>query len=93
MFGVGFQEMVTIGVLFLVVFGPDKLAGTTRELGRFMREARRSVEEFKAELVSEEDPFSEHEPKRAEQQQEDGGDMPTEGNEEDKNRARASARS
>jgi sec-independent protein translocase protein TatB len=61
MFGVGFQEMVIIGLLFLVVFGPDKLTGTARELGRFMIKARRSVEEFKAELESEEDPYGERE--------------------------------
>jgi Sec-independent protein translocase protein TatA len=28
MFGVGLQEMMTIGLLFLVVFGPHKLTGT-----------------------------------------------------------------
>ena len=61
MFGVGIQEMVIIGLLFLVVFGPDKLTQTAREVGRFAREARRSVEEFKAELVSEEEPYSERE--------------------------------
>ena len=93
MFGVGFQEMVIIGVLFLVVFGPDKFTGTAREFGRFMRETRRSVEEFKAELVSEEDPYGERESEQAQRPQEDGGDLPTEGSEEDKNRARASTRS
>jgi sec-independent protein translocase protein TatB len=67
MFGVGFQEIVIIGLLFLVVFGPNKLTGTARELGRFMREARRSVEQFKAELMSEEDPYDEHESERPEQ--------------------------
>jgi len=48
-----------------VVFGPDKLTGTARELGRFVREARRSVEEFKAELVSEEEPHSARELEQA----------------------------
>jgi sec-independent protein translocase protein TatB len=67
MFGVGFHEMLIIGLLFLVVFGPDKLTGMARELGRFMREARRSVEEFKAELMSEEHPYDGHESERAEQ--------------------------
>ena len=65
MFGVGLQEMMIIGLLFLVVFGPDKLTGTARELGRFVREARRSVEEFKAELVSEEEPHSARELEQA----------------------------
>jgi Sec-independent protein translocase protein TatA len=49
----------------LVVFGPDKLTGTARELGRFVSETRRSVEEFKAELVSEEEPHGKREPEQA----------------------------
>jgi TatA/E family protein of Tat protein translocase len=56
MFGVGAQELVVIGLLLLVVFGPDKLTGVAHELGRFVSEARRSVDEFKAELTSEDDP-------------------------------------
>ncbi len=54
-FGVGFQEMVIIGLLFLVLFGPSKLPQMARDLGRFVSEARRSVDEFKSELVSGED--------------------------------------
>ncbi len=53
MFGVGAPEMVVIGLLLLVVFGPGKLPGMARDLGRFVNEARRSVEEFKKDLVSE----------------------------------------
>ena len=53
MFGVGAPEMVVIGLLLLVVFGPNKLPGMARDLGRFVSEARRSVEEFKKDLVSE----------------------------------------
>ena len=53
MFGVGAPEMVVIGLLLLVVFGPGKLPGMARDLGRFASEARRSVDEFKKDLVSE----------------------------------------
>jgi len=53
-FGVGAPEMVVIGLLLLVVFGPGKLPGMARDLGRFASEARRSVDEFKKDLVSEE---------------------------------------
>ena len=53
MFGVGAPEMVVIGLLLLVVFGPNRLPGMARDLGRFVSEARRSVEEFKKDLVSE----------------------------------------
>jgi len=54
-FGIGMQEMVIVGLLFLVIFGPSKLPAMARDLGRFVSEARRSVEEFKEDLVSEED--------------------------------------
>lgn len=49
------QEMVIVGLLFLVIFGPSKLPAMARDLGRFVSEARRSVEEFKEDLVSEEE--------------------------------------
>lgn len=35
-FGIGTQEMVIIGLLFLVIFGPSKLPGMARDLGRFV---------------------------------------------------------
>lgn len=41
-----------MGILFLVIFGPSKLPDMARDLGRFVSEARRSVDEFKADLVS-----------------------------------------
>ncbi len=47
------QEMVIVGLLFLVIFGPSKLPNMARDLGRFVNEARRSVEDFKEDLVSE----------------------------------------
>ena len=51
MFGIGGEELVVIGLLVLVVFGPSKLPQMARDLGRFVNEARRSVDEFKSELV------------------------------------------
>lgn len=56
MFGVGIQEMVLIGVLFLVIFGPGKVPDMARDVGRFVNEARRAVEEFKVDLALEEKP-------------------------------------
>ena len=50
MFGIGGQEIVIIGLLFLVIFGPSKLPQMARDLGRFVSEARRSIDEFKDEL-------------------------------------------
>jgi sec-independent protein translocase protein TatB len=55
MFGIGGQEMVIIGLIFLVVFGPSKLPQIARDLGKFVNEARRSMDEFKSELISDDD--------------------------------------
>lgn len=42
--------MVIIGLLFLVLFGPNKLPSMARDLGRFVNEAQRCVDEFKSEI-------------------------------------------
>src|SRR5215208_3161156 len=52
MFGVGPQEVVIIVALVIVIFGPAKAAGMARDLGRWVNEARRPVEELKDELAS-----------------------------------------
>jgi len=54
MFGIGFEELAVIGLLALVLFGPQKLPSMARDLGRFVSEAQNTVEEFKSELLSEE---------------------------------------
>jgi len=54
-FGIGFQEIVIICLLFLLLFGPRKLPQMARDFGRFLEEARRSVDEFKTELIPDED--------------------------------------
>jgi Tat protein translocase TatB subunit len=51
MFGIGGQELIIIGLLFLVIFGPSKLPQVARDLGRFLSEARSSMDEFKSELA------------------------------------------
>ncbi|MDP8949222.1 MAG: twin-arginine translocase TatA/TatE family subunit [Actinomycetota bacterium] len=55
MFGIGGQEIVLIGLLVLVIFGPSALPRMARDLGRFVSEARRSIDEFKEELTAAED--------------------------------------
>ncbi len=55
MFGIGGQEIVIIGLLFLVIFGPSKLPQMARDLGRFVGEARKSIDEFKDELTASEE--------------------------------------
>jgi Sec-independent protein translocase protein TatA len=54
-FGVGLQEMVFIGLLSLIIFGPSKLPQMARELGQFVNEARRAVDEFKEDLILQEE--------------------------------------
>ena len=64
MFGIGGQELIIIGLLFLVIFGPSKLPQMARDLGRFVNEARRSVDEFKGELMLDDDKDEDRRPKR-----------------------------
>jgi sec-independent protein translocase protein TatB len=63
-FGIGGQEIVVIGLLLLVLFGPSKLSNMARDLGRFVSEARRSVDDFKSELVSGDDEDGNRRPER-----------------------------
>ena len=42
-FGIGFTELLIVGVLALLVFGPKRLPEMGRSLGRGMREFKDSV--------------------------------------------------
>ena len=53
MFGVGFQEMLLIGLLLLVLFGPKRLPQMARDLGSFARKAQHMVDDLKTDLISE----------------------------------------
>ena len=64
MFGIGGQEIVIIGLLVLVIFGPNALPRMARDLGRFVSEARRSIDEFKEELAAGEDDEDDEENQR-----------------------------
>jgi TatA/E family protein of Tat protein translocase len=55
MLGVGPQEMVIIGLIFLVIFGPGSLPKMARDAGRFVNEARKAIDDFKEELTASED--------------------------------------
>ena len=50
MFGVGPTEIAIIVVLFLIIFGPQKAGSIARDVGRFVSEARRPMDDFKEEL-------------------------------------------
>ncbi|HEV8310096.1 MAG TPA: Sec-independent protein translocase protein TatB [Methylomirabilota bacterium] len=47
MLDIGFQELLVLLVIALVVFGPHKLPELGRALGRAMREFRRASDEFR----------------------------------------------
>jgi len=55
-FGVGGQELVIIGLLLLIVFGPARIGQMAREVGRFAYGARSSIQEFKDELTAADPP-------------------------------------
>lgn len=48
MFDIGLQEMLVVGVIALLVFGPSKLPELGRMFGRAMREFRRASDEFRS---------------------------------------------
>lgn len=68
MFGVGPSELVMVFLLVLLLFGPSKLPQMARDIGRFVGEARRSIDEFKEELTSIED--EEEKPSRQQRRKE-----------------------
>ena len=62
MFDIGFQEILLIGVLALLVFGPSKLPELGRMFGRAMREFRRASDEFRSTVetnlhINDPDPY------------------------------------
>lgn len=46
----GFQEILVIGLLCLLIFGPNKLPEMARDFGKFISQVRSSVDDFKSEL-------------------------------------------
>ncbi len=50
MFEIGFWEMVLIGVVAMIVVGPERLPGLARTAGLWLGKARRMVADVKAEV-------------------------------------------
>lgn len=53
MFDVGFQELVLIALVALVVFGPERLPRMVREVSLWIRKARTLLNSAKAEIDQE----------------------------------------
>lgn len=53
MFSITPSEMLTIAVIGLIVFGPNRLVGIARKAGRIVGELRRTSDELKAGLQKE----------------------------------------
>lgn len=50
MFGIGFSEMILLGIIVLVFIGPDEIPVVARSIGRFLNELKRSSDVIKDEL-------------------------------------------
>ena len=50
MFDLNFTKLVFLGVVALIVFGPERLPGLAQQAGRALRELRRMAEGAKTEL-------------------------------------------
>lgn len=50
MFGIGVPELMVIGVVAMLVFGPEKLPQFARQAGRFLRTVRRMADDAKNDL-------------------------------------------
>ena len=50
MFGMGWPEIILIGVVGVLVFGPDKLPDLARQAGGFLRTVRQMAENAKDDL-------------------------------------------
>lgn len=64
MFDLGFWEIVLIGIVALLVVGPDRLPGFAREAGRWMRRLRRLSSDARRELQRELQWDEEDDPRR-----------------------------
>lgn len=53
MFDMGFTEIILIGVIALIVIGPDKLPGVARNVGRWVGKMQRFVAGVKSDIASE----------------------------------------
>lgn len=53
MFDIGFSELLMVGVVALIVFGPERLPGLARSAGFWIGRMRRTVNDLKQEFKQE----------------------------------------
>ncbi|HEB28651.1 MAG TPA: twin-arginine translocase subunit TatB [Porticoccus sp.] len=53
MFDIGFQELLLIGILSLLIMGPERLPGAVRSASLFIGRLRRSFQQIKSEIERE----------------------------------------
>ncbi|MDA3933832.1 MAG: Sec-independent protein translocase protein TatB [Gammaproteobacteria bacterium] len=53
MFDIGFSELVLIGLLGLLVLGPERLPAVARQIGRYVGRARSTWNQMRTELERE----------------------------------------
>lgn len=69
MFDIGFQELIIIFIVALLVFGPEKLPEVGRTLGKWMIELRKGIQTAKLQMDNE---FSEIEKNTAARKPDEG---------------------
>ena len=77
------QELLLIGVFCLLIFGPDKITSMARDAGRFVSQARSSIEDFKSEIEIDDEELDDEELDDEELDDEELDDEESESFEED----------